>query len=313
MIQIYKTKEGVSYELDKREEGCWIMMTDPTEQELRNIAQEYDIELGDIRAAMDEEERARLQIEDHYSMIIVDVPAIDVREDREYYMTIPMSVLLVKDAIITVCIEENVVLKSFLNSNVRHFHTRMKTRFVLQLLYKNAQCYLHYLRIINRKSEEVEDKLYKSTQNRDLLELMELEKSLVYFTASLRSNEVVLEKLMLAESIKKYPEDTDLLEDVIIENKQALEMVNIYNGILGNMVETFASIISNNLNVVMKFLATITIVLSIPTMIFSAYGMNVNITGMPFAQNVAGFVIVIVLSVVISVLVAVVFAKKNLF
>ena len=127
MIQIYKTKEGVSYELDKREEGCWIMMTDPTEQELRNIAQEYDIELGDIRAAMDEEERARLQIEDHYSMIIVDVPAIDVREDREYYMTIPMSVLLVKDAIITVCIEENVVLKSFLNSNVRHFHTRMKT------------------------------------------------------------------------------------------------------------------------------------------------------------------------------------------
>lgn len=313
MIQVYKTRDGVPYQLDGCEEGCWVMMTDPTEQELKLMAAQYNIELSDIRAAMDEEERARIQIEDNYSMIIVDVPAIDVREEREYYMTIPMSVFLVKDAIITVCIEQNVVLKSFLNSGVRHFHTRMKTRFVLQLLYKNAECYLHYLRIINRKSEEVEDKLHKSTQNRDLLELMDLEKSLVYFTTSLRANEVVLEKLMRAESIKKYPEDEDLLEDVIIENKQALEMVNIYSGILSNMVETFASIISNNLNMVMKFLATITIVLSIPTMIFSAYGMNVNAKGMPFADDVAGFAIVLVLSIVISVIVAFVFARKNLF
>ncbi len=313
MIQIYKTKESIPYQLDEQEDGCWIMLTDPTEQELGQVAAKYDIELSDIHAAMDEEERARIQIEDNYTMIIVDVPAIDIRDNREYYMTIPMSVLLVKDAIITVCIEENVVLKSFLNSSVRHFHTRMKTRFVLQLLYKNAECYLHYLRIINRKSEEVEDKLHRSTQNRELLELMELEKSLVYFTTSLRSNEVVLEKLMRAESIKKYPEDTDLLEDVIIENKQALEMVNIYSGILSNMVETFASIISNNLNIVMKFLATITIVLSIPTMIFSAYGMNVNLNGMPFALDNQGFAIVIILSIVISVIVAFVFAKKNLF
>ncbi len=313
MIHIYKSVDGTAVQLGRPEGGCWIMLTDPTEQELIQIATQYDIELDDIRAAMDEEERARIQFEDTYSMIIVDVPAIETRDGREYYLTIPMSVLLLKDVIITVCIEENVVLKSFLHSHIRHFHTRMKTRFVLQLLYKNAECYLHYLRIINKESEAVEDKLHKSTQNRDLLELMELEKSLVYFTTSLRSNEVVLEKLMKAESIKKYPEDTDLLEDVIIENKQALEMVNIYSGILSNMVETFASIISNNLNMVMKFLATITIVLSIPTMIFSAYGMNVNVKGMPFASEIGGFAILIVLSILISVIVAVIFARKNLF
>ena len=136
---------------------------------------------------------------------------------------------------------------------------------------------------------------------------------MVYFTTSLRSNEVVLEKLLKNESIKKYPEDTELLEDVIIENKQAIEMANIYSGILSGMMDAFASVISNNLNIVMKFLATITIVMSIPTMIFSAYGMNVNQNGMPFSQSNLGFLIVIILSFVISLVVAIVFSKKNLF
>ena len=313
MIRIFKTKEEGLTQLQSIEKDSWIMMTAPTEQELGQIARQYEIDLRDLRAALDEEERARLQVEDHYTMIVFDVPAIEVRNEKEYYLTIPMSILLLKDVLITVCIEETVVLKPFLDASIRHFHTRMKTRFVLQILYRNSTCYLQYLRNINRKSEEVEDKLHKSTENRDLIELMELEKSLVYFNTSLRSNEVVLEKLMKSESVKKYPEDTDLLEDVIIENKQALEMVNIYSGILSNMVDTFASIISNNLNAVMKFLATITIVLSIPTMIFSAYGMNVQESGMPFAAAQSGFGIVIFVSVVISIIVAVIFAKKNLF
>lgn len=313
MIQMFKTREGTLCQITEPEDGCWIMLTDPSEMELNKVAVAYGIDPADIRAAMDEEERARIQSEDDYSMIVVDVPTIELSDDKERYLTIPMSVIIVKEAIITVCIEENVVLKSFLNSTVRHFHTRMKTRFVLQLLYKNAACYLQYLRNINHMSEEVEEKLHKSTRNEELLELLELEKSLVYFTTSLRSNELVLEKLMKAKFMKKYPEDEDLLEDVIIENKQALEMVNIYSGILNNMVDTFASIISNNLNIVMKFLATITIVLSIPTMIFSAYGMNVNIAGMPFSSSASGFAIVIVLSVVISIIVAFIFAKKKFF
>ena len=189
----------------------------------------------------------------------------------------------------------------------------MKTRFILQILYKNASMFLHYLRIIDKKSAEVEDKLQAATKNQELIELMELEKSLVYFTTSLRSNEMVLEKLLKIERIKKYPDDEDLLEDVIIENKQAIEMANVYSGILSGMMDAFASIVSNNQNMVMKFLATVTIVMSIPNIIFSAYGMNVNIKGMPFADTPEGFFLVIIIALLLSLLVALIFSKKNLF
>lgn len=173
--------------------------------------------------------------------------------------------------------------------------------------------YLQYLRIIDKKSEVVERELHKSQRNQELIELLELEKSLVYFTTSLRSNEMVLEKLLRSEKIKKYPEDTDLLEDVITENKQAIEMANIYSGILSGTMDAFASVISNNLNIVMKFLATITIVMSIPTMVASFYGMNVNSAGMPFASSPYGFVIVLGFAALLSGLVALIFSKKNLF
>ena len=167
--------------------------------------------------------------------------------------------------------------------------------------------------LTNKKSGVIEEKLHKSTKNRELIELLELEKSLVYFTTSLRSNEVVLEKLMRNEKIKKYPEDTDLLEDVIIENKQAIEMANIYSGILSGTMDAFASVISNNLNIVMKFLATITIVMSIPTMVASFYGMNVNSSGMPFADSPYGFLIVLGFTLVLTLIVAWIFSKKDLF
>ena len=238
---------------------------------------------------------------------------IEERGDKDWYGTIPLSIIVTNEMIITVCLEDTSVLGKFMDGRVRNFYTYMKTRFILQILYNNASMFLHYLRIIDKKSEEVEEKLHASTRNQELIELLELEKSLVYFTTSLRSNEVVLEKLLKVERIKQYPDDTDLLEDVIVENKQAIEMANIYSGILSGMMDAFASVISNNLNIVMKFLATVTIVMSIPTMIFSAYGMNVNTSGMPFAGSPYGFVIVIVLSLVLSLLVALIFSKKNLF
>ena len=189
----------------------------------------------------------------------------------------------------------------------------MKTRFILQILYKNATQYLQYLRIIDKKSEVIENKLHQSQKNEELIELLELQKSLVYFTTSLRSNEVVLEKLLRIDKIKKYPEDTDLLEDVIVENKQAMEMTSIYNGILSGTMDTFASVISNNLNIVMKFLATVTIVMSIPTMIASFYGMNVRASGMPFAESPYGFGIVLFFTLLLTLIVAYIFNKKDLF
>ena len=246
-------------------------------------------------------------------MIIVDVPTIEMRNEKPYYVTIPMSIILANKTIITVCLEKTEVLKAFSEARIRNFHTHMKTRFVLQILYKNASMFLQYLRNINRQSETIETNMHKSTKNKELIEMLELEKSLMYFTTSLRSNEMVLEKLLKTEAIKKYPEDEDLLEDVIIENKQAIEMSNIYTGILSGMTDAFASIINNNLNIIMKILATITIVLSIPTMIFSAYGMNLNPSGMPLSQSPFGFALVIIFAVVLSLFVAFIFFKNNLF
>lgn len=197
------------------------------------------------------------------------------------------------------------------NRRVREFYTFKKTRFVFQILYRNAVSYLRYLRIIDRKSDQIEEKLHISQKNSELIELLELEKSLVYFTTSLRSNEVVLEKLLRTEKVRKYPEDEDLLEDVIIENKQAIEMANIYSGILSGMMDAFASVISNNLNIVMKFLATVTIVLSIPTMIASFFGMNFD--NIPLGHSPWGFFTIIVLTLLISGVVALLFRKKDLF
>lgn len=313
MIRCFRTVDGVIRQIEEPADGCWIAMTNPTATEIFEIAERYHIEVDDLRAPLDEEERSRIEVEDEYTLILVDIPMIEERNDKDWYGTIPLAIVVTETAILTVCLEDTQVLTRFMEGRVRSFYTYMKTRFILQILHRNASMYLHYLRIIDRKSEQVEEKLYASARNQELIELLELEKSLVYFTTSLRSNEIVLEKLLKVDKIKKYPEDTELLEDVIIENKQAIEMANIYSGILSGMMDAFASVISNNLNIVMKFLATVTIVMSIPTMIFSAYGMNVNPKGMPFADSPWGFFCVIFISLVISLIVTIIFSKKKLF
>ena len=313
MIRIFKTTDGMIHQIDEAEDGCWIAMTNPTATEILEVAEQYGIDPDHVKAPLDEEERSRIETEESYSLILVDIPMTEKRSEKDWYVTIPMGIIMAENVIVTVCLEDTPVLTAFMDGRVRNFYTYMKTRFVLQILYKNATLYLQYLRIIDKKSEVGERELHKSQRNRELIELLELEKSLVYFTTSLRSNEVVLEKLLKSDRIKKYPEDTDLLEDVIIENKQAIEMANIYSGILSGTMDAFASVISNNLNIVMKFLATITIVMSIPTMVASFYGMNVNAAGMPFAQSPYGFWIVLAFAAGLSGVVAIIFSKKNLF
>lgn len=313
MMKVFRTMEDGIRQVNEIQEGCWVALSDPTASELLSISSDYGIDMDHLRAPLDEEERSRIEVEDNYTLILVDIPVIEERNDKEWYVTIPLGIIITEKVIFTICLEETSILTAFMDGRVRNFYTYKKTRFILQILYKNATMFLHYLRIIDKKSEVIEKNLHESQKNYELIELLELEKSLVYFTTSLRSNEVVLERLLKSENIKKYPEDTDLLEDVIIENKQAIEMANIYSGILNGMVDAFASIISNNLNIVMKFLATVTIVMSIPTMIFSAYGMNVNGMGMPFANSPYGFLIVIAISLVCSIAVAIIFSKKNLF
>lgn len=308
MFQRFKTVENQFLNVGEASEGCWIALTKPTHEELYRVAEETGIDIDDLRAPLDDEERSRIEQEDDYVVILVDIPSVD---EKERYVTIPLGIYMTKNMIVTVCLEETPVLKAFMNNRVKEFYTFKRTRFVFQILYRNATSYLRYLRIMDRRSEQIEEKLNVSQENRDLMELLQLEKSLVYFTTSLRSNEIVLEKLLRTEKVKKYPEDEDLLEDVIVENKQAIEMANIYSGILSETRDAFASVISNNLNVVMKFLSTVTIVLSIPTMIASFYGMNfVNI---PLGNNPHGFFIITAFTLVITVCIVFFFKKKNLF
>ncbi len=295
-------------ENDQISEGCWAALTKPTNEELQQVVQETGIDIDDLRAPLDDEERSRIELEDDYVVVLVDIPSLD---EKDRYVTIPLGIYMTKQLIVTVCLEETPVLKAFMNNRVKEFFTFKWTRFVFQILYRNATSYLRYLRIIDRKSEQIEEKLHISQKNKELIELLELEKSLVYFTTSLRSNETVLEKLLRTEKVKKYPEDEELLEDVIVENKQAIEMANIYSGILSGMMDAFASVISNNLNVVMKFLSTVTIVMSIPTMIASFYGMNFD--NIPLGHSPYGFFIITACTLVITSLVVLFFKKKNLF
>ena len=313
MVRIYKTIDGAIHQIQEPEEGCWIALTNPTATEIFEFSEKFDIEVDDLRSPLDEEERSRIEVEDNYTLILVDVPMIEERNDKDWYGTIPLGIIVTDKMIFTVCLEDTQVLTRFMEGRVRNFFTYMKTRFILQILYRNSSMYLRYLRIIDKKSEQVEEKLHFSPRNQELIELLELEKSLVYFTTSLRSNEAVLEKLIKLESIKKYPEDTELLEDVIIENTQAIEMANIYSGILQSMMDAFASVISNNLNDVMKILSVITIVMSIPTIIFSAYGMNLAPSGMPFSSTTLGFAIVILISIGASIVAAMFLSKKKYF
>ena len=311
MIQIFKTEDNRIQKISEIEAGSWIAMTNPTYEELSEIATRCEVDIEHLRAPLDEEERSRIEVEDDYTLILVDIPAVEQKDSKNRYVTLPMGIVVAKDYIITVCLEETPVLKVFMEGRIRDFYTFKKTRFILQILYKNSTSFLQYLRVIDRKSEEIERKLHISTRNRELIELLELEKSLVYFTTSLRSNEVVLEKMLKIESIKKYQEDEELLEDVIIENKQAIEMANIYSGILSGTMDAFASVISNNLNIVMKFLATVTIVMSIPTMIASFWGMNfINIPG---GNHPFGFYIITLVTLLITVISVLIFRKKDLF
>ena len=197
MIRIFKTIDGKIHQVEEASEGCWLALTDPTATEIFEVARKYHIEVDDLRAPLDEEERSRIEVEDDYTLIIVDTPILEERGEKDWYGTIPLSIIVTDEIIITVCLEDTSVLGRFMDGRVRNFYTYMKTRFILQILYKNASMFLHYLRIIDKKSEEVEEKLQESTKNKELIELLELEKSLVYFTTSLRSNEIVLEKLLI--------------------------------------------------------------------------------------------------------------------
>lgn len=315
MKTIYKTAEENSRleEITDYCDGNWVCLISPTAEEVKDVSQHFNIELQDMISALDEDERARVDADDDYTLIIIDVPYREEEDGRDAYGTVPMAIILgdkKQKYIITICLREMPLLEDFRSGKIKKFYTYKKTRFIIQLLYRNATYYLQYLRMLERSSGRIEQELHKSTRNEELFQLLSLDKSLVYLSNSLRANELVLERLMRLEGVKKYPEDEELLEDAIVENKQAIEMANVYSSILDVTMEAYSSVISNNLNSVMKVLTSITIIMTIPTMIFSFFGMNVPL---PWQNSDTGSVAICTVSLTVVGIAAIVMHWKKLF
>ncbi|MBQ4288472.1 MAG: magnesium transporter CorA family protein [Clostridia bacterium] len=311
MIKIVSTVGHQFRELENIEDNCWIHLGDPTEKEISRICTVLGIDKDLLHAPLDEEESSRLDYEDGVNIVIVDIPHIVPTNDGFSYETIPLGVFITEKNIVTVCTDEDSLVEDFWNGRVRDFDTAKKTRFLLQLLYRNAIRYLSYLKMIDKASDQLENVLHKSMKNRELIQMLRLNKSLVYFSTSLKGNEVILEKIMRSHNIIKYEEDSELLEDVITENKQAIEMAGIYMDILTGTMDAFASLVSNNQNIIMKFLAATTILLEIPTIISGFWGMN--FASMPFMETPGGFYIIIGASALIVLIVGIIFWKKKMF
>lgn len=308
MMTIHRTVDGKMTALDAIQEGAWINLTDPNEDELRTVSQTLQVEPDFLRAALDEEETSRIDTEEGQTLIIIDTPAVEKSDSALVYSTLPLGIIVTETNIITVSLRESSVLRDFEDGLVKGISTAKKTSFILHILLRVAKRYLQYLKQIDKIYNHMERQLYKSQRNKELIQMLDLEKSLVYFNTSLKANEVTLEKIFRGRIVTLYEEDQDLLEDVLIEVRQAIEMANIYSSIISGMMDAFASVISNNLNVIMKVLTSITILLTIPNIVFSFYGMNV--AGLPLDQF---FWVPIVIAVLAIVVVGIVLKRKDLF
>lgn len=314
MVKVYNSdlKTNELKTVKEIEKGSWVNMINPTEDEIKNVCKSVKIKEDFIRYSLDYEEKARIDEEDEDGTIlfIVDVPIIEKEKDVEVYTTMPLGMIVVRDEyFITVSLKRNLIIDNFEKKRVKGFSTYKKSRFLLQIMFLNASHYLTYLKQINKETEIAETILKNSMKNRELLKLLSLEKSLVYFTTSLKSNELVMEKTLRGKILKLYDEDEDILEDAIIENKQAIEMSQIYRDILNGTMDAYASIISNNLNGVMKFLTSITIILAIPTLIASLWGMNVPV---PLQNHPYGFIILLFICIVVTVIAIFLLKKRDL-
>lgn len=319
MLEIFKTQDDKTLKalsLNDAESGSWFNMISPSLEEIQKVSLVLDLDESFLKNSLDMDERSRIEFADGNILVITNLPFMD---DEGNFDTLPLGIIYTPESIITVSSMENKIIGSFSQETSMFFDTRNKTNFMLNILFRAAKFYLRYLNIINKHSERIEDSLKKTTNNKALFQLMEVQKALVYFTTALKDNQIVLQKILrLANSsniqgqgVFKFTEDDiDLLEDVIIENKQAVEMVEMHRTILESMMDGFASIINNNVNVIMKFLAAITIILSIPTMLGTFWGMNVAV---PFGHTPWGFLIIITLSIIAAFVAAVFFSKKGMF
>ncbi|SKB92328.1 magnesium transporter [Lachnospiraceae bacterium] len=312
MIRYFYTEHHVTTETESIKNGTWIELTDPTEEEARKIASKLKIDIADVMAAIDPEEKNRIELQEGYTLILVDIPALEVRHGQRSYTTIPLGILLTQDEIVTVCSEVTPILAQFERDQVRDFSTKKKLRFVYQILLRTSIVYQKALQLIDRRRSEIEGRIDKVESEEDLIRLHELETTLVYFATSLRGNGNVLDRLTRYKRLQQFPEDRELLDDVIVENKQAIEMTAIYRDITDSTRELLSNVMDARLNNVMKRLTSITLILAIPTMISGMYGMNVDGRWMPLAGAVHGFGIIILITIVVCILLILLLHKKKM-
>ena len=309
MLTIYKTTPEGLQTLESTANGCWIKATNPSGEEIDQL-QQWGIEPELITYSLDKDEMARVERDEGYTLILLRIPHFQGETHDIPYITVPIGIIIKDNLIATICQYESHITNILTNGKYKGFKTAKRYRFVLYVLLETATRYLTYLREINRAVDYVEDQLEKSTRNRELLQLLKYQKSLVYFTTALHSNEVMMERLQRMRMFNQYEEDEDLLEDVITENQQAIQVSNINAEILAGLMDAFASIISNNLNVVMKALAAITIIINVPAIVAAFYGMNVTLPG---EEHPLAFLTVFGVSIGLSGLAALIFYKRDWF
>lgn len=310
MIKIYKSnKDPFMEKIENIEKNCWIDLVSPTEEEIEKVVSLTSANKDLIMKMLDEEETPRVEIEDNTKLFVIDTPFIEDKDNK--YSTLPLGIIIVDDSyFITVSSRKLELLKSFKRGKVRNIKTEQKSRFLITLLYENAKLYLKYLRKIDDEIDKTEKKLKNLSENDELINVLNIEKSLVYFVTSLNENKRLIDKISKGNVIKMYEDDIDLIEDASIENEQAIEMTKIYREILASVSGAYEAIISNNLNMAMKILTSITIIFSVPTMISSFMGMNVNLGSISNIKY--AFIIILAFSVIISIIIALIFRKKKL-
>jgi magnesium transporter len=315
MIRYYTKRNGLLSELDTPEISSWINITSPFEPgELQQFADQFSIPLDFLTDSLDIDERSRYEREDDVRLILINTPILNSkeRENEAIYVTSPIGIILTLDHIITISGVENPIILKVLEGRVRNVDPANEQKFVLQLFLENVLGFLDCLKKLNLKRNLMEQELYDSSRNAELKHLLRIEKSLVYFVTSLSSNELVKMKMKRTDflRIRDNEELTDLLEDVIIDNSQALEMANVYTNILSGTMEAYASIVSNNLNVFIQRLTIVTIILMVPTLVASFYGMNVDL---PLMNWDGAFYVIILVSIIISLFLVWFFRRKKLF
>ena len=312
MIQFFKNISNKTVEIEKPESGIWVNLMPPfKEEEFIQLSDSLGIPIEFLRDSLDIDERPRFEVEDEVRFIVIKTPAENnsFNDSDAFYITIPICIILTPYQIITVNSFDNDAIKKFL-STFQKRNPEKRNMMVVKIFEKVVQNFMDFLKEINNRRNTYEQKLYDSNRNEELLNLMRIQKSLLYFVTALRGNELLMMKLERTNFLGLSEEEREILNDLIIETSQALEMANIYNNILSSTLDAFASIISNNLNSVMKRLTSITIILSLPALVTSIYGMNVEI---PYAHTAHAFYIPVVLSLVVSIIIAWYFMKKKWF